>query len=103
MNDDKEYLLGANAAELERMRFQHQVWGPVTEAFFDRLGVDKGWRVLDVGAGPGFVTTDLRQRVGETGKVTALEPSAMFVEHLRRTVSERRWSNVEVIQGRAED
>jgi ubiquinone/menaquinone biosynthesis C-methylase UbiE len=69
-----EYLLGINHEELERLRFQHSVWSAVTGSFFDRLHVRPGWKCLDVGAGPGFVSMDLQERVGEDGEVTALEP-----------------------------
>ena len=34
-----DYPLGTDPLELERLRFQHEVWGPVTNAFFERLGV----------------------------------------------------------------
>lgn len=102
MSTMKPYLLGISADELERMRFQHGVWKVSTEDFLNRLGVGSGMRCLDVGAGPGFVTVDLRDRVGPAGHVTALEPSQMYLDHLRRTVSDRGWSNVEVVLGTAE-
>ena len=55
------YPLGTNVQELERLRFQHAVWGGVTRAFLDRIGVARGWRCLDLGCGPGFVVEDLRE------------------------------------------
>ena len=73
-SDSFDYLLGINQTELERLRFQHGVWSSVTNKLFDRIGVKQGWKCLDVGAGPGFVAMDLRERVGESGGVTALEP-----------------------------
>lgn len=98
-----EYLLGANSAELERLRFQHDVWKPVTDRFFDRLGVGEGWHCLDVGAGPGFVTMDFRERVGDSGRVIALEPSEFFHRWLTNEVGKRKWTNVECVRGTAED
>jgi SAM-dependent methyltransferase len=77
---DREYLLGADQMEFDRLQFQHGVWRPMTDGFFDRLGVGKGWHCLDVGAGPGFVSLDLCGRVGPTGSVTALEPSSLYRE-----------------------
>jgi SAM-dependent methyltransferase len=98
-----DYLLGANQLEFDRLRFQHGVWREYTEAFFDRLGVGRGWNCLDVGSGPGFVTFDLRDRVGESGSVTALEPSSLFLDWFAAQVKERGWNNVQTIKGRVEE
>jgi len=103
MSLSEGYLLGANSTELERLRFQHEVWGSVTNAFFDRLNVGKGWKCLDVGAGPGFVAMDLRDRVGEAGEVTALEPSQFYLEWFRNEVRKRDWSNIKLVPGRVEE
>lgn len=101
-NHQPDYLLGVNQQELERLRFQHSVWGHVTRAFFHRLGIQKGWRCLDVGAGPGLVSFDLRDLVGESGDVTALEPSEFYVKWLETEVASRGWKNVKCIKGTAE-
>ncbi|MGH2569407.1 MAG: class I SAM-dependent methyltransferase [Bacteroidota bacterium] len=102
-NNPPAYLLGINEAELERLRFQQIVWGPVTDRFFDRLGVQQGWRCLDVGAGPGLVTAQLRERVGDTGAVTALEPAKYYLELFAQEVQKRRWTNVKLLQGTVEE
>jgi len=101
-NDNFDYLLGVNQTELERLRFQHSVWSPTTNKFFDRLGVKQGWRCLDVGAGPGFVSMDLRDRVGESGEVTALEPSKFFLQWLENKSEQRGWKNLQFIEGAVE-
>ena len=97
------YLLGVNQQELERLEFQHKVWGAVTRKFFSRLHVQKGWKCLDVGAGPGFVSMDLRSLVGAEGEVTALEPSEFFLSSFEERVASNGWTNVKLIQGRAEE
>lgn len=102
MKATEPYLLGISADELERMRFQHGVWKASTDDLLNRLHVARGWRCLDVGAGPGFVTVDLRERVGPEGHVTALEPSSMYLDHVRKVVRDRGWSNVETMLGTAE-
>jgi SAM-dependent methyltransferase len=98
-----EYLLGVDEAELERLHFQHEVWRPVTDAFLDRIGVRAGWKCLDAGAGPGLVTFDLRERVGDEGEVTALEPSKLYLEWLRKETRRRGYSNIRVLEGTAEN
>ncbi len=102
-NQQGNYLLGVNQRELERLQFQHSVWGQVTRKFLERIGVQKGWRCLDVGAGPGFVSMDLRELVGETGEVTALEPSQFYLEWLSNKIATKGWNNVKLVQGTAED
>jgi ubiquinone/menaquinone biosynthesis C-methylase UbiE len=47
-------------------------------AFADAAGVQEGMRVLDVGCGPGGLTTELVRRVG-ADRVAAIDPSPPFV------------------------
>jgi SAM-dependent methyltransferase len=103
MAQSSDYLLGINQTELERLRFQHGVWGMVTNKFFDRLQIQQGWKCLDVGAGPGFVSIDLRERVGANGEITALEPSEFYLDWFKHESEKRHWSNVKFIRGTAED
>ena len=102
-NQHGGYLLGVNQQELERLQFQHGVWGSVTKKFLGRLNVGRGWRCLDVGAGPGFVSMDLRELVGETGEVTALDPSQFYLDWLRKQTEDKGWTNVKRVQGTAEN
>jgi len=97
-----DYLLGSSDKEILRMEFQHEVWKSVTDAFLDRIGIRQGWRVLDVGAGPGFTTSDLRGRVGDEGHVTALEPATLFADHLERLAKATGWVNVDIVRSTAE-
>lgn len=98
-----EYLLGDSAREVERLRFQHSVWGPVTHRLFHRLHLQPGYRCLDVGAGPGLVSMDLREHVGERGEVIALEPSEFFRDWFHHQVLQRGWTNVHILPGTAYD
>ena len=99
----EEYLLGVNDLELERLRFQHGVWKPVTDGFLDRIGVSEGWRCLDAGGGPGFVAADLRERVGESGEVTLLDPSSMFLGWFSGECRRKSWTNVSTLHGRVDE
>ena len=79
-----EYVLGDTARESARQRAQARLWDPVSHALFDRIGVRRGWRVLEVGPGQGSLHMDLRRRVG--GTVDAVERSASFAARLERLV-----------------
>jgi SAM-dependent methyltransferase len=77
---DTSYPLGTQAEELERLRLQHQLWAPTASAAWARAGLQKGERVLDLGAGPGFAAMDLARVVGPSGRVLGLERSETYVE-----------------------
>jgi SAM-dependent methyltransferase len=64
--------------------------------FADFAGVQSGWRVLDVGAGTGALTTELATRVGASN-VVAVDPSGPFVAALGN-----RFPDVEVHEAPAE-
>jgi len=59
--------------------------GSLAIALMDFAGVEPGMRVLDVGAGPGALTSALVGRLGEGG-VAAVEPSDPFAAACRRRV-----------------
>jgi SAM-dependent methyltransferase len=98
-----QYPLGANDLELERLRFQHEVWGPTTRAFLERIGVAPGFRVLDLGCGPGLVAFDLAERVGADGEVVAIDESPRWIEHVEREILSRRLANVRTLRGRIQE
>ena len=49
---------------------------------FEDLGVQPGWRCLDVGAGGGSITQWLCERVGPAGSVVAVDADTRFLEKL---------------------
>lgn len=60
-------------------RFMGRYSRPLAAVFADFAGVEAGLRVLDVGCGPGALTSELVRRVG-AASVSAVDPSASFVE-----------------------
>jgi ubiquinone/menaquinone biosynthesis C-methylase UbiE len=97
------YPLGTNPEELERLRFQHEVWGGVTRAFLDRLDLPRGARVVDLGCGPGFVTAELATRVGRSGEVLAIDESPRWIEHVEQSIELHGWTHVRTQTARLED
>ncbi|NND76814.1 MAG: class I SAM-dependent methyltransferase [Flavobacteriales bacterium] len=81
---EKDYVLGTHDDELERLGLQHSVWRQHVLACWDKAGVTRGDKVLDVGAGPGYASADLAEIVGEPGKVVAVERSRKYLDHLIR-------------------
>jgi SAM-dependent methyltransferase len=63
-------------------RFMGRYSMPLAPGFADFAGVAAGQHVLDVGCGPGALTTELAARVGPD-RVTAVDPSEGFVAAAR--------------------
>jgi ubiquinone/menaquinone biosynthesis C-methylase UbiE len=61
----------------------------LVSAWMDALRLKAGDRVLEVGAGPGYVSLALAERVGPAGIVYALDCSAEALAHLERLQTER--------------
>ena len=77
-------------------RFMGRFAVPLGLAFADFAGIAPGQRVLDVGCGPGALTTELVRRVG-ADHVAAIDPSPPFVAGLHE-----RLPDVDVVTGTAE-
>jgi protein-L-isoaspartate O-methyltransferase len=67
------------------------------------LGVPAGAVVADVGAGSGYYTALLSRVVGPTGRVVATDLQPGMLDIIRSKVLRDKLTNVEVVQGRADD
>ncbi len=86
------FVVGADAYD----RFMGRYSVPLGPAFADFAGVATGQRVVDVGCGPGALTSELVHRVG-AASVSAADPSPPFVAAV-----EERHPGVDVRQASAE-
>ena len=91
-------MLGNLANEVERLGFQHQLWGDGFRALWQRGGVGAGTRVLDAGCGPGFASLELAQLVDD-GKVIALDLTDEYLQHLQKQITANAINNIEVVKG----
>ncbi len=69
------------------------------DAALDAIGIAKGATVADIGAGAGYFTWRLAERVGPAGKVYANDIQPEMLELLRRNVEQRKLANVETVLG----
>jgi len=97
------YLLGRGDAEESRLERQSAALAPESDALFERIGIEPGERVVDLGCGPGDVSSLLAERVGPTGSVLGIERDARFAGLARRYVADHGLSQVEIREGDAYD
>ena len=69
----------------------------------DALDLRPGEIVADLGAGSGYFTFRMAPKVGETGKVLAVEIQEAMLNTLRARASALKAANVEVVQGTEAD
>lgn len=69
----------------------------------DAIGIAKGSTVADVGAGAGYFTWRLAERVGPSGKVYGNDIEPKMLELLRNNMRERKITNVEPVLGAIDD
>jgi ubiquinone/menaquinone biosynthesis C-methylase UbiE len=67
-------------------RFMGRYTRTLAPVFADAAGVTSGQRVLDVGCGPGGLTTVLAERVGGGEQVAAIDPAEQFAAACRARV-----------------
>ena len=63
--------------------------------WMDALRLKSGDRLLEIGAGPGYVSLMLADRVGPAGIIYAVDRSADALAYLQRLQKERGTSNIE--------
>ena len=78
-------------SELERLQALEKVSDPASQRQILATGLTEGWQCLEVGAGAGSIMRWMSEKVGRSGKVTAIDLDTRFVENTSL-------SNVEVIK-----
>ncbi len=73
------------------------------DAALDALAIAKGATVADIGAGVGYMTWRLAERVGPSGKGLAVDIQPEMLRMLRRNMERRGIGNVEPVLGAVDD
>jgi len=102
-NQDRVYVLGHSAEELNRLIDQARLFGELTEDVFVRAGIGPGMRVLDVGCGAGDVSFLLARMVGPSGAVVGLDRSEDAVSMANARAQAMGLAQVSFSQGELED
>ena len=79
------------AEERKRLRGMESLWDPGSQALLDELGLARGWRCLEVGAGGGSM---VEWMAGRGASVLAVDIDTRFVDHLSSDAVEVRRADV---------
>jgi SAM-dependent methyltransferase len=84
-------LDGATVSRLiDRLEFRGRdpFFVQMRDAYLDRMALDPGATVLEVGCGTGVVVRALVQRAGFSGTVIGIDPSPVFIDAARKLAAE---------------
>lgn len=73
------------------------------DAALDAIGIPRGATVADVGAGVGYFTWRLAERVGPSGRVYANDIQSVMLDKLRTNMEARHLTNVQTVLGAEDD
>jgi protein-L-isoaspartate O-methyltransferase len=90
------YPLGGTQNERDRLLRQAKAYEPQANWLLDQIGVQRGWRAIDIGCGPIGILNLLSERVGPEGRVVGLEREGRFVEMGKAEIAKRGLHNVEM-------
>ncbi len=83
--------------DVERKKWQDP------DRILDRLGLGDGETMADLGCGGGFFALPAARRVGPRGRIYGVDIDGGALEQLEISAQEEGLSNLELIQGRAEE
>ena len=96
---DQPYRKDLSHLTWEQVYARQALRAGLMDAWMDGLRLKAGDRVLDVGAGPGYVSFALAERVGPSGLVYALDRSVDALTYLERLQQERGVRQIERLVG----
>jgi SAM-dependent methyltransferase len=99
--DPTAYIFGSTLTEQQRLVAQAQEFEPQARWLLDHVGIQRGWRVIELGCGPVGILNLLSERVGPQGGVVGLEYVPRFAEMAGNEIARRGLTNVEVVQADA--
>ncbi|MCL5074164.1 MAG: methyltransferase domain-containing protein [Chloroflexi bacterium] len=77
--------------------FRKRFFGP--QKILDHLGLRSDMRVLELGPGPGFFTLEAARRLGQGGRLYALDIQPRMIRRLRERLSGSGVNNVALLLG----
>ncbi|HTP81391.1 MAG TPA: methyltransferase domain-containing protein, partial [Alphaproteobacteria bacterium] len=94
---DQAFRKDLSNVSWEQVYARQALRAELVPGWIDALRLEPGGRVLEIGAGPGFVSFALAERVGAEGLVYALDRSSAALEYLERLKAERGIAHIRTI------
>lgn len=90
---------------IERMELENpdRVKWQMPEKIVDYLAIKKGYKVADIGTGSGYFTGLLSKKVGEDGKVYAVDIEKGMIEYIEKRVQKEGLNNIKTILSKPDD
>lgn len=96
--DSPSYPLGRTNTERDRLLRQAGQYEPTANWMLDQIGLQPGWRAVDIGCGPIGILDLISQRIGPRGLVIGVEREPRFAEMARAEIAKRGLDNVTMVQ-----
>lgn len=93
------YVLSTNEQARQNLDYQHELMAKESYRQLQKAGLKKGQTVWDIGCGSGAMTEYIARKVGDTGKVFAVDVSKDQLENTRKRLSDAGLKNVTYILG----
>jgi ubiquinone/menaquinone biosynthesis C-methylase UbiE len=103
------FLFGPQQAQrtaeeyIKLLEGERRVSGLQIEKVVETLKIPAGSRVADLGSGSGLFTRPLARKVGEQGKVYAIDIDAALLKHVEKTAGEQGIKNITTVLGAEDD
>lgn len=81
-------------SELTRLQALETVCDPLSQRLLEATGITTNWHCLEIGAGAGSIMRWMSNKVGMSGRVTAIDMNTRFIKNVRL-------NNVEIIEADA--
>lgn len=82
-------------------RMSERDFEPIRDELISQLALEDGDTVLEIGCGPGVNFSTIRNAIGESGALVAVDYSPEMVKKATERIENQGWENVEVIRADA--
>lgn len=87
-----------DGGSLQRQFGRQALRAPLVTEWFDAVRLHHGTSVADLGSGPGYVSLRAAERVGEHGRVYAVDESAEAIAMLQRTTALHHLTQIHAVR-----
>src|SRR5579859_7560447 len=94
---DQAFRKDLSNVSWEQVYARQALRAELVPGWIEALRLKPGDRVLEIGAGPGYVSFALAERVGRQGLVYALDRSAAALAYLERLKDERGIAQIQTV------